>query len=87
MPKQYFHSQALNSFIITILLMATLFVALPASLAKTTTVEQSTKSCLWSIQSPSNTVYLLGSLHVLNQEAYPLHPAIERGFEWTTGSY
>jgi len=44
--------------------------------AKSTTVQQTTKSCLWSIQTQSNKFYLLGSLHLLKQDAYPLAAAI-----------
>jgi hypothetical protein len=48
--------------------------------AKTVTVEQSTKNCLWSIKTQSNKIFLLGSIHVLKQETYPLDPAIERAY-------
>lgn len=36
--------------------------------------------CLWEAQGQSNVVYLLGSVHVLRQEDYPLPPAIESAF-------
>ncbi len=48
--------------------------------AKTVTTQQTTKNCLWSIQTQSNNVYLLGSLHVLKQDSYPLAAAIESAF-------
>ena len=48
--------------------------------AKTVAVQQSTKNCLWSIQTQSNKIYLLGSIHVLKQETYPLDPAIEKAY-------
>ncbi len=38
-------------------------------------------NCLWSITSTHNTVYLLGSVHVLKQENYPLHTNIYRAFD------
>ena len=44
--------------------------------AKSTSVQQATKSSLWTIQTQSNKFYLLGSLHVLKQDAYPLAAAI-----------
>ena len=44
--------------------------------AKSHAVQQTQKSCLWSIQTQSNKFYLLGSLHVLKQDAYPLAAAI-----------
>lgn len=36
---------------------------------------------LWKVEAPSGaTAYLLGSLHVLTAEAYPLAPAIDKAF-------
>lgn len=39
------------------------------------------KSCLWKIQSGKNAVYLLGSVHLLREDNYPLAGAIEQAFE------
>ena len=36
---------------------------------------------LWEIQSPTNTVYLLGSLHFLDEEQYPLPDVMQEAFE------
>jgi uncharacterized protein YbaP (TraB family) len=41
---------------------------------------QTTKSTLWRVQGEHNSVYLLGSIHVLPASAYPLHPALQRAF-------
>ncbi len=38
------------------------------------------KSCLWKVQSKANTVYLLGSIHLLKPENYPLPLAMEKAF-------
>lgn len=38
------------------------------------------KSCLWKISSKQGTLYLLGSIHLLKKEAYPLNKAIENAF-------
>jgi uncharacterized protein YbaP (TraB family) len=35
---------------------------------------------LWSIENQKNTVYLLGSVHFLRQDAYPLAEAIEKAY-------
>ncbi len=35
------------------------------------------KDFVWSVESGRNTVYLLGSIHVLRPDSYPLPPAIE----------
>ena len=42
--------------------------------------QESTKSCLWSVQSETNTIYLFGSLHVLKPDVYPLATAIESAY-------
>lgn len=39
------------------------------------------KHFLWSVQSKSNTVYVLGSLHLLNKDSYPLGDAYEEAFK------
>jgi len=42
---------------------------------------QSKKTFLWRVQSKTNTVYILGSVHYLKKEMYPLAEKIERAFE------
>jgi uncharacterized protein len=39
------------------------------------------KATLWKVKGDHNTMYLLGSIHVLSKHAYPLKPALERAFE------
>ena len=39
------------------------------------------KSCLWKVVSKESTVYLLGSVHLLKSDAYPLSQAIEQAFD------
>jgi len=41
---------------------------------------QNQESFLWKVTSEGNTVYVLGSLHMLRQEDYPLHKSIEDAF-------
>ncbi|MDR4493382.1 MAG: TraB/GumN family protein [Nitrospirales bacterium] len=38
------------------------------------------KNFLWKVESKENTVYLLGSIHVLQQKNYPLTPTIYNAF-------
>ena len=45
---------------------------------------QDQKSFLWKAQSKTSTVYLLGSVHFLKQENYPLNPKIEKAFDQST---
>ena len=37
--------------------------------------------CLWRVRSPTTTMYLVGSVHLLRPEAYPLAEEIETAFE------
>ncbi|MFO7890406.1 MAG: TraB/GumN family protein [bacterium] len=38
------------------------------------------KNCLWRIKTDNNTVYFLGSIHMLKKECYPLDPAIQDAY-------
>jgi len=51
------------------------------SLHLSETPSQEQKSFLWKVQSRGNTVYLLGSIHLLRKEIYPLHRKIEEAFD------
>jgi uncharacterized protein YbaP (TraB family) len=51
------------------------------SLRVSRTSSQEQKSFLWKVQSRGNTVYLLGSIHLLKKEIYPLHRRIEEAFD------
>ena len=42
------------------------------------------KATLWKVQGDHNRVYLLGSIHILSKQAYPLKPALERAFNDTS---
>ncbi len=39
------------------------------------------KNCLWRVQSKTSTLYILGSVHLLKKESYPLDAAIEETFD------
>ncbi len=39
------------------------------------------KSFIWSFESGNNTIYLLGSIHVLNQDSYPLPDVVENIYD------
>ena len=45
------------------------------------TAEPEEHSFLWRASSGDRSVYLLGSVHFMKQDAYPLNPAIERVFD------
>lgn len=69
-----------NQILLVFSLLTFFFISVLGLHAKSTAVQQTTKSCLWSIQTQSNKFYLLGSLHVLKQDAYPLAIAIRSAY-------
>lgn len=58
----------------------TLFLLLAPATFPQERVALNSKSCLWKVQSKTNTVYLLGSIHLLKKENYPLPAAMEKAF-------
>jgi uncharacterized protein len=57
-----------------LVLLATLFVLVDESHAQE-------KSFLWQLRSDKGDIYILGSIHFLKRENYPLNPAIEKAFD------
>jgi hypothetical protein len=62
-------------------LAAFIFVYLAASLHAAAAAPEAGKRPIWRIQSQTNVVYLLGSIHYLKKQNYPLDPAIESAFK------
>ncbi len=60
-------------------LTAILPLASCLSLAQPSRAED--KAFLWQIESPNNTVYLLGSIHLLREADYPLDQSIQAAYE------
>ena len=56
-----------------------LFYLLIVAIPSLVTAEN--KTFLWKIQSDSNTAYILGSIHFMKQDSYPLDKRIEDAFE------
>jgi len=64
------------------LFIALIILALSGSFAyKESAYSYDQKNFLWKVQSRSATVYLLGSIHFLKEDIYPLHKAIENAYE------
>jgi len=80
MPNRHFLKFGLRFAFFVFVLLGAFWATISELPAKTVTVEQSTQNCLWSIQTQSNKIYLLGSIHVLKPETYPLDPAIEKAY-------
>lgn len=71
--KRLFRRSALYLFLIPAILLNT---AVSQELQ-----DQGEKHFLWKVSSAKNTVYLLGSLHVLGKDSYPLGDAYETAFQ------
>jgi uncharacterized protein YbaP (TraB family) len=69
------------SFLLVVFFLPAFFITTAFDLqAKSAAVEQATKSCLWTVNTQSNKIYLLGSLHFFKQDAYPLSAVIENAY-------
>jgi uncharacterized protein YbaP (TraB family) len=62
-----------------------LALILPALIGSLASIEHAfsynQKSLLWKVQSGNSTVYLLGSIHFLKEDVYPLSRTIEEAYE------
>jgi uncharacterized protein YbaP (TraB family) len=63
-----------------IISLALIWAAASTGLVPQSLAQNTRKSCLWSLQTKSNAIYLLGSLHLLKRDAYPLKSAIEKAY-------
>ena len=66
----------LRTAVAAILLLA----ALPA-FAGTFNIGPAEKTFMWKVEKGETTLYLLGSIHALKEEAYPLPPRMESAFD------
>ena len=60
------------------------FLLLLASLASFGQASAQEKSFLWKVRSEGNSIYILGSIHFLKKESYPLKKSIEQAFDAAT---
>jgi uncharacterized protein YbaP (TraB family) len=58
-----------------------ILIVISLSVLSQEAVSQATKSFLWRVQSKTNTVFVLGSIHYLKKEVYPLNEKIEKAFD------
>ncbi len=66
---------------IRILSMFSIFISLSLSVLVQEGVSQAKKTFLWKVQSKTSALYVLGSIHYLKKEMYPLNEKIENAFE------
>jgi hypothetical protein len=61
-------------------MLALLILTLPVSAAPEPGVDQA-KTFMWRVQGDGATVYLLGSVHAMREDSYPLPAAMETAFD------
>ncbi len=76
-PPVKFRHQKTASLILSVIFILFISAGLYARQDQQTAVKN---HCLWEVVTPSNTVFLLGSLHLLKSDAYPLATAINNAY-------
>jgi hypothetical protein len=80
MQKRHFFKYAFSLALFGVSLLSAFFISESWLHAKSPAVQQTDKSCLWTVDTQSNKIYLLGSLHLLKQDTYPLAADIEKAY-------
>jgi uncharacterized protein len=70
-----------NKYLTRILETFFIFVCLVIPLSLRSAIAENQKNFLWKVRSETTTVYLLGSIHFMKKEEYPLDKKIEDAFE------
>jgi uncharacterized protein len=66
--------------IIVSLSLLSLCLLVPAEIRTDERPEVGKRSCLWKVSSKQNTVYLLGAIHLMREDGYPLNKSIESAY-------
>ena len=69
-------SRPIKLFFFCFILFALFTAFSPAAAA----LPEAEKSCLWEIKEGKHSVYLLGAIHLMKKDAYPLSTAIEKAY-------
>ena len=80
MLKQRFLKSISKVVLFVFFLPAVFFATAFCLQAKTIAVQQTSKSCLWTVATPANKINLLGSLHLLKSDDYPLSASIMQAY-------
>ena len=60
---------------------ATLLAVVAALLSIAPVQTQAARNFFWKVDGPGGTLYLVGSIHLLSKDYYPLSPALETAFK------
>ena len=80
MVDHLINHRSVRQFIRIIIVFGFVMCVLAGAFSSQGYAEETSKSCLWAIQKGSHKLYLLGSIHVLKSDAYPLAAAIEKAY-------
>lgn len=70
-----------NRWVVSFLAFCLFSLFQAASLQAQPATNSPAKHCLWKVELKTNAIYLLGSLHLLNKDSYPLDPALEQAYQ------
>jgi uncharacterized protein YbaP (TraB family) len=77
----YAHWNTIRKKIVKDVLLSVVLLLLCTALYEQGAAAGDQKNFLWKVQSKTNTVYLLGSVHFMKKEIYPLNKQIEDAFQ------
>lgn len=80
MAKKIFLGPYLKFFLLPILTLVLFFSCLHASQRVNAEPEGIKKGLIWHAEHGDKSIYLLGSIHILNKQAYPLAETIENAY-------
>ncbi len=64
-----------------LIILLTAFSAINTAYALAGDAAKANKHFIWAVEGKQNTVFLMGSIHVLKQNSYPLPQAIEKAYD------
>lgn len=80
MPNHHIIKRCGLKLILIVFMLGFVLTGGAAAAAKQNHDADTSKSCLWIVHAESETIYLLGSLHILKSDAYPLAASIEEAY-------
>ncbi len=81
MTANYMSGKYIYRFITVIIFFIFTFAQCDTAFAREAARAKTKKHFLWSIETQNNTVYLLGSIHLLQKDSYPLAEELERIYD------
>jgi uncharacterized protein YbaP (TraB family) len=83
MTVNYIFSKYIYRFVAVIIFFIFTFTPCNTAFAREAAQIKTKKHFLWSIETRNNTIYLLGSIHFLKKDSYPLPHEIEKIYDYS----